>query len=289
MRYPLGASIWLGGAADPATGEPQPLQIRDATGALVDATSITFTMIKPDGTTTVNYSSPTHDGTGLYHQIVPPTDTTVIGPYVWYVTVVVAGLTGILPHGAFDVYAVAEKTLLTIDEVRAQLGYSVTETADDNELRGYIDGITAAAESYKNEIIVQRSFTDVLDLSGYRKFWLRNIPAISLTSVTSLDDGTVYPTSGMNLTGSSGRVTMLRNSSSVYPYGLCSIVYVAGYATIPENYRRGALVMLQDAWSTQRGGSLQPAFGGEVTDVQTSFVVSRRAQEWFGPPRAMVA
>lgn len=285
MRYPLGTSVWLGGPADPTTGAATPLKVRDNTGALTDATTIVFTLTKPNGST-VNYSSPTHDGTGLYHQIVPLTDTTQLGTYQWYVTVTVGSNQAILPHGAFDIFTPTEEVLLTLDEARAQLGFTSSQTSDDAELQAYIDAITAAVESYKNEIILQRSFTDDLDLLGYKRFWLRNLPAISLTSVTSLIDGTVWDTANLRLSGNSGRVSVISGS---YPRGLVAVVYTAGYALVPENYKRGALVMLQDAWSTQRGASLTPAFGGEITDTTTLFEVSRRAREWLGPPRAMVA
>jgi hypothetical protein len=284
MRYPLGTSVWLGGPPS-STGAATSLQVRDNTGALVDASTITFTLVKPDATT-VNYSSPTHDGTGLYHQIVPLADTTQLGSYRWYVTVLVGANQAVLPHGSFDVFTPSEKGILTLDEGKAQLGIPSSDTSNDVELQAYIDAIGLAAENYKNEVIIQRSFTDDLDLLGYKRFWLRKLPVVSLTSVVSLIDGTVWDVSLLHVTGSSGRVAVVTGS---YPRGLCAVTYVAGPALIPENYKRGAGVMLQDVWSTQRGMSSQPAFGGETTDLRVITTVSRRAMEWFGPPRAMVA
>ena len=64
-----------------------PVTVRDSTGTLTDASAISLVVHQPDGTVKT-YSSPAHDGTGLYHQDLPLADTTQFGfyPWVWQIT-----------------------------------------------------------------------------------------------------------------------------------------------------------------------------------------------------------
>src|SRR5262249_21901042 len=60
-RYPLGQPVRLS------------TTVKDLTGALTNPTTLTLTVKRPDASTQA-YSSPTNDGTGLYHQDLQTSD-----------------------------------------------------------------------------------------------------------------------------------------------------------------------------------------------------------------------
>src|SRR6185437_5736022 len=103
-RYPSGQPIRLS------------TTVRDVTGALIDAGALTLLvkLAAADGTwtTTGTYASPTHDGTGLYHQDIPVADLQGLGhyQYTWTATGTGAGVS----RGEFDIYDPFETAVLPL-------------------------------------------------------------------------------------------------------------------------------------------------------------------------------
>jgi hypothetical protein len=179
-------------------------------------------------------------------------------------------------------------SIVTLAEAKAQLRIDPADTADDAELQAYVDAITSVVEEYKHEIVEQRRISEDLDLCDRRRFRLWSAPVVSLVSVASVDGSTTWDVSNMRLDTSSGLVRVL---SGPAVSGLVEAVYLAGYATVPERYKRGALVILQHAWETQRGSS-GPVRGGVIgaEEIHPRFYYSipRKALEWLGAPRPVV-
>jgi hypothetical protein len=260
--------------------------VTDPAGNPVDAGTIKLVVHKPDGTALPDYTSPSHDGTGSYSQVIAPADTTQLGyyPESWVVTGAGAGVS---PPNGFTIIDPFEVSIVTLAEARAQLGYTATDgTSDDDELRRFIRGITPVVEDYKNEIMTRRSFTDEFDLCGRWQFWLRRTPIASLTSMVSIPAGTTWDVTNMHVTTTSGRVRILNGP---LPTGLVAVTYTAGPAIPPENYKQGALTALQWLWETQRGvgSAMTGVVGPGEIDPRQLIAFPSKMKDWFGPPRGV--
>lgn len=180
--------------------------------------------------------------------------------------------------------------IVNLAEAKRQLRIDPSNTADDVEIQAYCDGITGVIEDYKHEVIEQRTITeDVERLQWFgRRFRLWSVPVISLTSVQSWDGATTWNVANLRLTGSTGLVRVMAGPPLS---GLAEAVYEAGYVTVPERYKRGALVALQHNWETRRGvGSKGTGVVGpeEHYDPRFSYSIPRKALEWLGAPRPVV-
>jgi hypothetical protein len=257
--------------------------IDPATGAHVDAGTIKLVVHKPDGTPLPDYTSPSHDGLGLYSQVIPAADLTQWGyyPRSWVVTGPGAGVS---QPGGFTIIDPFEISIVTLDEARAALGYTAADgTSDDDELRRFIGGITPVVESYKHEIIAARSVTQDLTLCGESEFWLSSTPVVSLTSLVSLDGLTTYDLTNIRARPT-GQVKIL--PAGTPPTGDVVATYKAGYTTVPENYTMGALTALQWLWETQRGVGSSPSsvIGPGELDPRQLIAFPAKMKDWFGPP-----
>ena len=188
-------------------------------------------------------------------------------------------------------------SIVTLAEAKRAIRIDAADTTDDDEIQAYCDGITAAIEDYKREVIEQREVRQDIDLGGHwrypcgaQKFRLWSVPVISITSVTSVTTSTTWDVSNLRLTGDTGLVRVLAGPPV---QGLVEVVYQAGYATVPENYKRGALVVMQHVWETRNGVSAVPrrSVVGEEEhryDPRYAYSIPRKALEWLGAPRPVV-
>lgn len=178
--------------------------------------------------------------------------------------------------------------IVTLAEAKRQLRIDPDDTGDDDELQGYVDAITGVVEDYKKEIIEAREVREDLTPCGRRRFRLWNVPVISLVSLATFDGSTTWDVSNMRVSTDTGLVSVL---SGPPVSGNVEAVYMAGYATVPDRYKRGALVILQHTWETQRGKG-GPVRGGVIgpEEVHPRFFYSipRKALEWLGAPRPVV-
>lgn len=179
-------------------------------------------------------------------------------------------------------------SIVTLAEAKNQLRIDPADTSDDAELQNYVDAITGVVEDYKKEIIEQREVREDLELCGRRRFRLWSVPVISLVSIATFDGATTWDVANMRVNADTGLVRVL---SGPPVSGLVEAVYTAGYETVPDRYKRGALVILQHTWETQRGKG-GPVRGGVIgpEEVHPRFFYSvpRKALEWLGAPRPVV-
>jgi hypothetical protein len=274
---------------------PIAFDVFDATGALAHATTATLTITLPDGTT----AAPAITDAAVPGQYRLTYQTTIPGRYTAH-----AVTTGPVTSwdDEFDAAPTPWPAMVNLADAKGQLNMDVTDHRFDDELKDYIAGVTGAVEDYKHEVIVRRTITDRLDLSrlgwaGYaygglrrQEFWVRSAPVISLTSVTSWDGAVTWDVTQM-AASPSGLVRVMAGPPVT---GLTDVAYIAGLALIPARYKRGALVVLQHAWETQRG-QLTAAAG--VMGPEDSggpgpggyFTIPNKAKEWLGPPRPVLA
>jgi hypothetical protein len=192
--------------------------------------------------------------------------------------------------------------MVSLADAKAQLNMDPAVHAFDDELRDFIAGVTGAVEDYKHQVIVRRAVTDTLDLSsqggyGYgwgsglrrQKFWLRSAPVISLISAISWDGSVTWDVTQMRASPSG----LVRVMAGPPVTGLVDMLYIAGLQQIPARYKRGALVVLQHAWETQRGPGTAASgvIGTEEHWRQPGefFTIPDKAKEWMGPPSPMMA
>lgn len=184
-------------------------------------------------------------------------------------------------------------SIVTLDEAKLQLNIDLDNDSDDGELQFYVDGITDVAEDKTNRVLAPREITERLALRGARRFRLWRKPVIELTSLTSLDGSLTYDvtTAAMYVDRDTGLVDVLAGSA---PTGLSLAVYQAGYDPVPEKYRRGALVILQHVWESQRGaGGIASGVMGaddyERLRISGQFYsIPKKALEWMGQPDLVV-
>lgn len=172
--------------------------------------------------------------------------------------------------------------IVTLRAGKKQLNIDEDDTRDDLEIQLYIDALVQPMERELGRVVEQRTFVDEYDFpAGTTSFLLRQVPAVSLTSIAAVDGSTTWsadPTA-MHLSGESGRVTVLSGSPLS---GLVAVTYVAGPATVAANVQLAGLIVLQHLWETQRGrmGTV-PGGGGEFM-VPAGYALPNRACELLG-------
>ena len=262
---------------------PIAFDVFDESGILTTATTVTLVITLPDGTT--DTPAITDTVTGQYRLAY---QTTIPGRYTAH-----AVTTGPVTSwdDEFDAAATPWPAMVNLADAKAQLNMDPAVHAFDDELREFIAGVTGAVEDYKHEVIVRRAVTDTLDLcGGTRRFRVRSAPVVSLTSVTSWDGAITWDVTQMRVSPAG----LVRVMAGPPVTGLVDVIYIAGLVQIPVRYKRGALVVLQHAWETQRGPGTSGSgvMGSEerfAPQPGKSFTIPNRAQEWLGPPRPMVA
>jgi hypothetical protein len=275
---------------------PIAFDVRDASGALVHAATVTLTLTLPDGTS----ATPAITDAAVPGQYRLPYQTTIPGRYTAH-AVTANPVTSW--DDEFDAAPTPWPAMVSLADAKAQMSMDPADHAADDLLRDYIAAATGAAEDYKHETIVRRTVTDEHDFGWYggntraygygygfrQRFRLRSAPVISLTSVVSWD-GTVTWDVTLMRANPSGTVRVM---GGIPVTGLAEITYIAGYQVIPANYKRGALVIVQHLWETQRGQltAMSGVMGPEEHFRQPGefFSVPAKAKELLGPPRTMIA
>jgi hypothetical protein len=267
---------------------PIAFDVLDASGVLTHAASVTLTITLPDGTT----ATPAITDAAVTGQYRLSYQTTIPGRYTAH-----AVTTGPVTSwdDEFDAAATPWPAMVSLADAKKALGMDPADHTFDDLLREYLAGVTGAVEDYKHEVIVRRTVTDELDLCGSgwygsaRRFRLWSAPVISLTSVTSWDGAVTWDVTQMRVSPSG----VVRVMAGPPVTGLVDVIYIAGLLQIPARYKRGALVVLQHVWETQRGQltAMSGVMGPEEHFRQPGefFTVPAKAKEWLGLPRPVVA
>lgn len=249
------------------------VDVRDASGTLVDPVSATLTLTLPDGSTlTPAVPLPSTSPGKLRVDYV----TTQVGRHAWRM---VTSAPTTAYSDVFDVRPAFPVGIVSLADARAQLNMGATETSDDDELRLFIGASTRAVERALGRVVVRRSFTDRFTVSGSAtELLLRNVPVLSLTSVVSVDGGTTWSIGSLPVDTETGLITVASGPALT---GSLDVTYQAGEVVIPENYRLASLIILQHLWETQRGTMGVQLGGGDVDMALAGrgFAIPRRALE----------
>lgn len=277
-RYPQGQPIRLS------------TTVRDVTGALVNATTLTLLVkvAQADGTmlTTGTYAAPTLDSTGNYHQDVLAADLTGIGhyQYTWTATGTGAGVS----FGDFDVFDPFETAVLPLADAKDALNVPQATTSSDSEIQSYVATISSCLERMTGGPLVNRAVTERSEMqAGQTVIPVRQRPLVSVTSITSASGGAIDISGGLDLDVNAG---LIRRKLELPFYGpffawlpQVTVLYVAGWGTsVPAAFNTAARIIIQHLWMTQHGPSARPSmFGGEdtVTIPGFGFAIPNAAAE----------
>ncbi len=223
-------------------GDPVPLSVnvKDAVGALANATAVVLTITLPDGTTAT--PAVTNSATGVYIATYTPTLPGRHG-----VRWVATGTNASAFTDAFDVDEAAASGIVSLAEAKQHL--NITSTTHDEEIRTIIDAATEWVE-YRIGPVVRRSITTTVTPSGGSLFL--EPPVISLTSLTSAFGYTETFNLATVYTDLSTGVLHYGYSGSTFAYPV-TVTYVAGRAVVPAAVRLATMIMLKSFWETQRG------------------------------------
>jgi hypothetical protein len=170
------------------------------------------------------------------------------------------------------------------------LGIEATDVSDDPAIRDMLDAVTAALEDYKNQKIVQATFTERYDLRDWPQGRLRlmNTPVISLTSIAAETGGITWNVANLYVDPPTGIVNA---TTGPMPGGRVIVTYVAGMQIIPRRYLEAAKTLFQHLWEARRGpGGTSGVIGAEELGDYRHFTgMPRKVTEMMGPPQPVVA
>jgi hypothetical protein len=275
-RYGLGSGVRV----------KTPTAIVDATGTAINPSTIKLTVKKPDGTTQ-DYTSPTNDGTGLYHQDVPKTDLTTIGHYSYWWTATTPD--GVSPTSTLEIYDPGEVTILALQDAKDMLNKSQLVFTDDNEVLRMIATIQASLEKAIGGPVITRTITNerLRVGNGYRTLTVRYRPLVSVTSITDVAGGASISLTDIDVDYATG-VIRRKLQLPFWSWGPFYLVtYTAGLGTaVPPAITTAALLILANLWQSQTGGAVAvPGVGGDetVTLPGWGYAIPQRAAQLLSP------
>jgi len=256
----------------------------DSSGAAVNPGTVTLNITLPDAT---NVSVTTATSiTGTYTASYLPTQ---VGRHIiaWS-----AGTTWSQAYSdIFEVRDINDIGIVGYDEVLEFLNIP-TASANENEVRRFIDASTDLAETYVGQVLGRRTFTNELYDGGTEFIRIRNPKAISITSVT--ENGLAVSASNYVLDYTGQRLYRIgsgtlyaTNSYGYWTQGMnnVSITYVAGYVNPPMSAKQGVLEIIRHLWQTQRGAInvMSRTNSGDELYSTPTYSLPRRAMELLDP------
>ena len=256
----------------------------DPTGAAVNPGTVTLNITLPDASN-VSVTTATST-TGTYTASYLPTQ---VGRHI-----IAWAATGSYPQAYSDIFEVRDINDIGIcgyDEVLEYLNIP-SASANENEVRRFMDAANDLAETYVGQVLGRRTFTNELYDGGTEFIRIRNPKAISITSV--YENGVSVPSSNYVLDYTGQRLYRIgsgtlyaTNSYGYWTQGMnnIQITYVAGYVNPPMSAKQGVLEIIRHLWQTQRGainvmGRTQT---GDELYTGSTYSLPRRAMELLDP------
>jgi hypothetical protein len=256
----------------------------DSSGAAVNPGTVTLNITLPDAT---NVSVTTTTAvTGTYTASYLPTQ---VGRHI-----IAWAATGSWPQAYSDIFEVRDINDIGIcgyDEVLEYLNIPAA-SANENEIRRFIDAATDLAETYVGQVLGRRTFTNELYDGGTEFIRIRNPKAISITSVYENDalvsaSNYVLDYTGQRLYRIGSGTLYATNSYGYWTAGMnnVKITYVAGYVNPPMSAKQGVLVIIKHLWESQRGAMnvMGRVLGGDELYSTPTYSLPRRAMELLDP------
>jgi hypothetical protein len=272
---------------------PLSFQIRDTTGALANATTVTLNITQPDSTISGPFTL-TSATTGVYNYDYLPVQ---VGRHV--ARCVATGANASSFSDAFDVAPADMGAVISLADAKGHL--NIQSTINDDELRLYLSAVTNLVEAQVG-LVVPRTFTEVM--GAFTSIVLNREPVISVTSMLT--------TAGVDLSGYfalNGEAGMLQLIPTTigYPFayrpynfpgqpldrlyyqGLLpfyqgqpiTVTYQAGRQVVPAGWQLAARMILNELWASRRGAMAMPARGGDQEQpvVGTDYTLNDRVLE----------
>ena len=254
---------------DIADSVPLAWDVRDAAGALADATTVTLTITLPDGTSATPSVTNPPSVTGQYRVTYIPT---VEGRYSWRAVTTV-------PNTAYqDVFVVrgsVSPALLSLADAKTHLNIPASNTAHDDDLREYLEAATEIVESYVGPVVT-RSHT--ARVRGYRcDIPLPHTQVAAVTAITDVRTGTTPITLSDLAINTAAGIIAYKNGAS-FPYGDMDVTYTVGRTSVKANWTLAAKIIVKHNWETQLGNlpSVQGDGAGYVV-TGSGYLVPYRA------------
>ncbi|WP_327160552.1 hypothetical protein [Streptomyces zaomyceticus] len=251
-------------------------ECRDPGGILTTAGGVTVTVALPDGTTASPAAS--ESGTGQYRVDYP---TAQAGRHVirWVFTGPADAYTD-----SFDVREAAPPGILSLADAKVYL--RKTSVEDDDELRTWIESITAGIEGMCGPVIV-RTVIERIDIRRAATLSLRDAPVIELVSLEPLrPGGTSYSPVDVDVDHSTGIVRRLDGGGFTGPLVATTRV---GRLIVPAALTAAARIILRHLWQTRQGPQ-RPQLGTGDFDVNEpvqgfGYAIPNRALQLMEPYR----
>jgi hypothetical protein len=258
-----------------ASGSPVRVstEVRDTTGALVTPGTILLRVKQPDGTfISPDFTAPSADATGKYHQDIPATTLTQLGhyQYAWVTTGTAAGVS---PAAGFELVDPFAPAHITLADAKARLQLDKVTTVDagrDEELQAFIASAIAEQEQRVGPV-APRVVTETVTAYGGR-LSLSARPVLSLTS--ALAGAASTSITGWSVPSSMAGLVQ----STTYLTGTFTVTYVAGRNPVPADLVEAALLRVQHSFETQRGPAELP-LADSVEGGGSAFLLILRAQD----------
>jgi hypothetical protein len=249
----------------------------DAGGTLATATTAVLTITLPDGTTALPVV-PAPTSVGLY---VVDYVTEQAGRHSvrWLFTGPASAYTD-----SFDVRESTPPAILSLADAKKHL--SKATDADNDEIRSWIESITAGIEGLCGPVVV-RTVTERHDGRRVPLIALRQTPVLSVTSVVPiLTGGTTYAVSDLDVDSTTGVVQRLDGGTFTGPLRW---TYQVGRRIVPAAMSSASRIILQHLWRTRQGPA-RPTRGGDdysVTEPIAGFgyAIPNRALQLLEPYR----
>lgn len=229
---------------DIADSVPIAWDVRDAAGALANATTATLTITKPDGTTETPAVLNPPTVTGQYRVTYIPT---VEGVYAWRSVTTVPNTAY---QDAFVVRGAVSTSLMSLANAKAHLNIADSVTTYDAELREYLEAATEVVESYVGPVVRR---THTARVCGYRcEIPLPHTQVLEVTNITDIRTGTTPITLSDLAIDTAAGIISYKNGMSFH-YGEMDITYTVGRSYVKANWTLAAKIIVKHNWETQLG------------------------------------
>jgi hypothetical protein len=238
---------------------PTEVVVRSAAGQPADATAVACAVTAPDGTTT--HPPVQHAATGTYRSSV-----LVTAPGLWSVVWTSTGLNAASYAESFAARDPAAVPVVSLAEAKAYLNIAAADS--DDELRGFIDAVTAKGEEFTGRVFGRRTVS--ADVRGSRRgpLQLPVGPVLSIVGITA--DGEAVDPAGVVVSPAAATLTR----AAGWDYDRVQVVYTGGYAVQPPTDVMGAKMLLRWLWQSQRGsvrrstdGTWAPGAGWDIPNA----------------------
>lgn len=143
----------------------------------------------------------------------------------------------------------------------------ITGSADDALIATLITSVSNFIEQWLSRSIAAATYTEVYDGNGSDKLYLHNSPVNSITSVSA--DGLLLPQSLSTLQDGwvlVRRTLRLRGMTFSKGVGNVTVVYNAGYATVPPAIAQACMETVKVRYDESKRASVsQQSLAGETT------------------------